>query len=98
MLFRSFINLRLGRPGLLPKPVERLPYDDAVLARFADMDALSCSAVGDPAQVTAKLAEIARRTGADELILTAQIHDHAARKRSFALVAEAVGMAASLAA
>ena len=28
------------------------------------------------------------RTGADELMVTAQIHDHAARKRSFAILAE----------
>jgi hypothetical protein len=28
-------------------------------------------------------------TGADELIITAQIYDHAARRRSYQLVAEA---------
>ena len=33
------------------------------------------------------------RTGADEMILTAQIFDHGARLKSFALVAEAWGLA-----
>ena len=31
----------------------------------------------------------ARRTGADEIMVTAQVFDHAARLRSFQLVAEA---------
>jgi hypothetical protein len=43
------------------------------------------------------LAEFIAATGADELMVTAQIHDHAARKRSFEILAglrEAVAAAA----
>ena len=55
--------------------------------------ALSCSVVGAPEAVRQGIADLAARTGADELIVTAQIHDPAARLRSFALLAETQAMA-----
>lgn len=48
-----------------------------------------CSAVGSPDTVRRVLEAIVESTGADELILTGQIYDHAARLRSFELVAGA---------
>lgn len=92
-LQQAFVNLRTGQPGLLPPAVERLPFDDELLRRTGAGAALSVSAIGDPGQVAAALHGIVARTGADELILTAQIHDHAARKRSFGIAAEAMGLA-----
>jgi alkanesulfonate monooxygenase SsuD/methylene tetrahydromethanopterin reductase-like flavin-dependent oxidoreductase (luciferase family) len=44
--------------------------------------------VGSPETVREGLAAFTERTGADELIITAQIFDHEARKRSYAIVAE----------
>jgi hypothetical protein len=38
------------------------------------------------------LQALIERTGADELVLTAQIFDHAARQKSYALIAEAWGL------
>jgi hypothetical protein len=40
------------------------------------------------------LQALMERTGADELVLTAQIFDHAARLKSFALIAQAWGLPA----
>ena len=51
--------------------------------------ALSCSIVGGPERVRQGLEDFARRHGADELMVTAQIHDHAARVRSFEITAQA---------
>lgn len=48
---------------------------------------LACAVVGGPGTVRHGLRDFAARTGADELIVTAQIHDHAARKRSFEILA-----------
>ena len=45
--------------------------------------ALSCTAVGTREMVGQYLRDLSARTQADELMLTAQIHDHAARLRSF---------------
>jgi hypothetical protein len=44
--------------------------------------------VGARETVQAGLASLIEQTAADELILTAQIHDHAARLRSFEIAAQ----------
>ena len=87
-LQQAFLNLRRGRPGQLPPPdpaLEQrlLPEERAMLD-----DALACSVVGSKSAVHGGLRAFAARTGADELMLTAHIHDHAARLRSFELAAE----------
>jgi luciferase family oxidoreductase group 1 len=90
-LQQAFINLRTGRPGKLPPPV---PDFDAGLDPYARSmldNALSCSIVGGPETVQSGLRDFISRTGADELMVTAQIFDHAARLRSFAILAEAHG-------
>ncbi len=94
-LQQAFLNLRRGRPGKLPPPVDGFdaqisPQERAMLAH-----SLACSIVGGPATVRQGLADFVARTGADELMVTAQIHDHAARKRSFAILAETQEWAAA---
>jgi alkanesulfonate monooxygenase SsuD/methylene tetrahydromethanopterin reductase-like flavin-dependent oxidoreductase (luciferase family) len=49
--------------------------------------ALACSVVGGPETVRRGIEEFAARTGADELMVTAQVFDHAARLRSFEILA-----------
>ena len=48
---------------------------------------LSCAAIGSPETVREKLADFVSRTGADELMITSQIFDHAARLRSYEITA-----------
>jgi alkanesulfonate monooxygenase SsuD/methylene tetrahydromethanopterin reductase-like flavin-dependent oxidoreductase (luciferase family) len=48
---------------------------------------LAASAVGAPAAVKHALDAIAERTRADELIVACAVHDHAARLRSYELLA-----------
>jgi luciferase family oxidoreductase group 1 len=84
-LEQAFLALRRGRPGLLPPPVDHVdlgPHERAGLD-----EVLSCSFVGSPASVRAGVEAFIRRTAADELMVTAQIHDHGARLRSFELLA-----------
>jgi alkanesulfonate monooxygenase SsuD/methylene tetrahydromethanopterin reductase-like flavin-dependent oxidoreductase (luciferase family) len=45
--------------------------------------------VGSPATVESRLADFVRRTGADEIMVSTSVFDHAARLRSFEIVAEA---------
>ena len=87
-LQQAFVNLRSGRPSMLQPPVdgfaERLhPADRAMVDA-----ALSCAAVGSPDTVRQALQAFIARTGADELMLTSQIHDHAARLHSYEIAAE----------
>jgi len=88
-LQQAFINLRLGRPGKLPPPVEgdadRLnPLERSILDQT-----LSSAIVGPLETVRRGLEAFAERTGADELMVTSQIFNHAARLRSFEMTAAA---------
>jgi luciferase family oxidoreductase group 1 len=89
---QSFINSRSGRPGKLPAPVEDMESRIDARARMMLDHALSCAVVGGPETVRAGIEAFVARTGADELMVTAQIWDHAARKRSFGILAEACGV------
>jgi luciferase family oxidoreductase group 1 len=84
---QAFVNLRSGRPGRLPPPVEG--YRDSVgPGERALLDSvLSCAAVGSPDAVRAGIEAFVARTGADELMITSQIFDHAARLRSYEIIA-----------
>jgi luciferase family oxidoreductase group 1 len=85
---QAFVRLRRGEPGPLPPPIadveRRLePVEKAMLAQ-----ALACSFIGTPETVRAGLEAFLARTGADELIVVAQVFDHAARLRSYELTAQ----------
>lgn len=84
---QAFVSLRSGRPGRLPKPVEG--YVDSLPAAARQMldQVLACTAVGGPDTVSTQLRGFIERTGADELIITSNMYDAAARLRSYAIVA-----------
>ena len=96
-LEQAFVNLRSGRPGRLPPPVDDIESRVGAAGRAMLNQALSCSVVGSPDTVKRGLAEFIARTGADELMVTAQIFDHQARLRSFQLTAEVHGQLAAAA-
>ena len=88
---QSFVNRRRGMRGKLPAPVA--DFEDQVTPHERAMleEAQSCSAVGAPDTVEREIAAFVERTGADEVMITANIHDHAKRLRSFELVAGLMG-------
>ncbi len=88
-LQQAFVNLRTGRPGRLPPPVEGYDQTLEPMAKTMLGQALSCAVVGSPETVRQGIDAFVRRTGADELMVTAQIFDHTARVRSFEILAEA---------
>jgi luciferase family oxidoreductase group 1 len=85
---QAFVNLRTGNPTKLKPPVEG--YLDLLGPAERGMldSVLSCSAIGSPATVAHQLKAFIERTGADELMITSQIFDHAARLRSYEITAE----------
>ena len=87
-VLQSFVNLRRGMPGKLPAPVAG--YEDRLTPaeRMMVDEALSCSTAGAPDTVEHDIAAFVERTGADEIMITCNIHDHVKRLRSFELVAE----------
>jgi luciferase family oxidoreductase group 1 len=95
---QAFINLGQGRPGPLPAPVDDPAGELDRLGGPMLSNMLSAAIVGSPATVKRRLADFARRTAADEIIVTAQIHDHTARLRSFEILAAARDELAAVAA
>jgi luciferase family oxidoreductase group 1 len=86
-LQQAFVNLRSGHPTRLPSPVDDFAARMTPLQAAMLDDILACAAVGAPDTVLRRLQDLITRTGADELILTSQIHDHRARLRSFEIAA-----------
>ena len=86
-LEQAFVALRTGHPGKLQPPIagyaDALPLEQRALLKGL----LSCSAIGSPTSVKAAIEAFVARTGADELMVTSQIFDHAARVRSYEILA-----------
>jgi luciferase family oxidoreductase group 1 len=88
---QAFLNLRRGKPGLVPPPLAPGVAIDRVCtpAEKAGLDAaLRCAVVGSRETVHDGLHAFVDRHRPDELLITANIFDHAARMRSFALAME----------
>ena len=88
---QGMVNSRTGRPGKLPPP------DAGYLARIGPSErsiidqVQACAAIGSRETVRASLDAFIKRTGADELMITSQIYDHAARLHSYEIAAEING-------
>jgi luciferase family oxidoreductase group 1 len=85
---QSFTNIQRGRRGRLPPPIDDIEayWTPEEKARASQM--LARSFVGSPETVRDGLEAFVVETGADELIVAAAIHDHAARLRSYELLAQ----------
>ena len=91
---QSFVALRWGGAGGRLQPPQAGYYESLPDRHRAMLDQmLACTAIGTVRDVADKLAALLRRTQADEVIVGGQIFDHAARRHSFALTAEAMRMA-----
>lgn len=89
-LQQAFVSLRTGNPVKLPPPkkgfLETLPLENRAILHSV----LSASAIGSRDTVRSQLDAFIARTKSDEIIVTAQIHDHTARLRSYEYLMEAV--------
>jgi luciferase family oxidoreductase group 1 len=87
---QAFVSLRTGHPIQLPPPkpgyADELPLEARAILRSV----LSASAIGSPETARRQLDEFVERTKPDELMVTAQVYDHAARLRSYELLWQAV--------
>ena len=90
----SWLRRETGEFGPLPSTEEAaaISYSDGDRQRIARNRARMF--VGTPHSVRERLLDFAGRTQADEIMITSAIHDQAARRRSYALLAEAFGLTA----
>ncbi|WP_337173270.1 LLM class flavin-dependent oxidoreductase [Paludisphaera sp.] len=87
---QAILNLVRNRPGPLPPPVDDIetlwsPAERAAVERMTRV-----SVVGTPDSVRAPLQSLVKAVQPDEIIISGQIHDHAARLRSYELLMEAM--------
>jgi alkanesulfonate monooxygenase SsuD/methylene tetrahydromethanopterin reductase-like flavin-dependent oxidoreductase (luciferase family) len=87
-VMQAFVNLRTGRASKLPPPAPGYAESLPPSARGMLEEVLTCSAIGGAATVKARIESFVEATGADELMITSQVFDHAARLRSYEIVAE----------
>jgi luciferase family oxidoreductase group 1 len=87
-LQQAFVNLRTGHPGQLPRP--KPGYADFLEPRLADMleRVLRCAIVGDRAEIAQGLDNFITAHAPDEIMVTAQIFDPVARRRSYEILSE----------
>ena len=88
-LQQRFLGMQTGKRGPLPKPIPVAEMNalGSPAERAGMEQMLTVTAVGAPATVRARLNQIVEQTQADELIIAGAVHDHAARKRSYELLA-----------
>lgn len=91
-LQQRFLGMQRGRRGPLPRPIPvaemNAMWNERERQGVERM--LTATAVGSPDTVRAQLSAIVERTRADELIVAGAQHDHAARLRSYELLATVV--------
>jgi luciferase family oxidoreductase group 1 len=85
---QSFTNIFRGTRGMLPPPIDDMdtywtPDQKEEVDRM-----LARSLVGSPETIRRGLVAFIAETGADELMIAAPIFDHAARLRSYEIIAE----------
>ncbi len=85
---QRFLGMRRGIRGPLPRPVVSMDSLWSPAERAGVHSMLAVSAVGSPRSVAQQLALLLQQTQADELIIAGAVHDHAARLRSYELLAQ----------
>lgn len=87
-LQQAFVNLRTGRPGRLPPPLAG--YVQTLEPRIADMldRVLRCAIVGDPSCIAKGLDYFIAAHQPDEIMVTAQIFDAVARRKSYDILSK----------
>jgi luciferase family oxidoreductase group 1 len=86
---QSFINLRRGRPGLIPPPIDDIEAYWTPPEKLMVERALACAVVGAPDTVAQGIDAFIARHKPDELLITANVFEHTARRHSFEIAAAA---------
>ncbi|HEX2009685.1 MAG TPA: LLM class flavin-dependent oxidoreductase [Roseateles sp.] len=87
-LQQRFLGMQRGQRGPLPRPVDDMESRWGASEKAGVQRMLAESIVGSPVTVRAGLRATLERTGADEFIVACAVHHHAARLRSYELLAQ----------
>jgi len=89
----NFVRRQKGEYLPLASPEEALAYDYAPIDRERIRQGRERLFVGAPKTILARLLPFIAATHADEVMITTMIYDHAARRHSYELMAQAFGLA-----
>lgn len=88
----SFVDMFRGARALSRPPIDDIETYWTLTEKTQTMRMLARSIIGSTTTVRGGIAALIEETTADELIIVSDIHDHAARLRSFELIAETTGI------
>ncbi|MEA2163553.1 MAG: hypothetical protein QOK37_1680 [Thermoanaerobaculia bacterium] len=88
---QSFANIFRGTRGRLPPPIDDIETYWSPEEKAQASAMLRCSFAGSPDAVRAGLSAFLDQTNVDEIIVASAIYDHAARLRSYEIVADIFG-------
>jgi luciferase family oxidoreductase group 1 len=88
----AWLHLAAGRPIALPTVEDALRYPWTPAEELQRRSVRQRRVIGSPARVRAAIERLVEATRADEVIATTMVHDHAARVRSYELLAEAFSL------
>lgn len=86
----SFVDLIRGKSGLSPPPIDDIASYCSPAEQQHISQMLSRSIIGDGDMVREQMAALLEETGANELMVVADIYDHSARRRSLEITAQAM--------
>ncbi|HWG34095.1 MAG TPA: LLM class flavin-dependent oxidoreductase [Gemmatimonadaceae bacterium] len=87
---QQFTNLLRGTPGRLPPPIDDIEGYWSPIERAQASARLAMSFVGSGETVARGLSEFIEMTGVEEIIVASMIYDHAARVRSYEILADVI--------
>lgn len=87
-LYLSFLSVINGKRTKMQPPVKSMDNIWSENEKYAVLQMLSCSFIGSGENVSARLQQFIHTTGINELMISAHIYDHEARKRSYEMIAE----------
>jgi len=85
----SFVNMFRGARSLSQPPIDDIESYWSPTEKAQAMQMLARSIVGSPRAVRAGMQALVAETAADELIIVSDVYEHAARLKSFELIAAA---------
>ncbi len=86
------LRFRQGRSGRFPSIEEATSYPYTLEEREVIRYNRQRTFVGSPEMVRARVSELAAQAGAEEIMITTMTHDHADRRRSYELLAQAFAL------
>jgi luciferase family oxidoreductase group 1 len=85
----SFAEIFRGARGLSRPPIDDIETFWSPLEKARASEMLARSVIGSPDTVCAGIAAFVAETGVDEIMIVSDVYDHAARLRSFEIIAAA---------